>query len=399
METMNLDLSAGKYVKGIPLSDDGYGGHNFLAVTDFAQLKTITRDPFQLQINAKRGTVSEDVEDEVGIHELVQRALRDTKKSNVPKYAVYIEELAAGRRQGVLPPIHLWSQERLELVSLAGRVYILVPNDAYLISIDGETQLTAHYRLQSRDSVADPAIKEIHKKFPLAAVIHHGIDVRTARQYFHDLNLLAVRLNTSLGLSMDSHDPLIRLIEELETEVGFITARVDKSSRQLTKASHKLLTLQTLRQMVVNVAKGIAGIQYGARPVPMDDLVLEDVHVVARDWLNAFFNTFGTAVADRDTFIISTPSVLSAVGAMGNTLLRASETDRPHLRNQLLAGLQAVNWRKGEHWAGIAGKINERGNFVVGGTKEVAYAVFNVLSNPENDGYQRVRGQGAVLTA
>jgi hypothetical protein len=395
----NLDLSAGKYVKGIPLGEDSFGGYNFMAVTNFAQLKTITHDPLQLQVNAKRGNVSEDLEDEVAIHELVQRALRDAKKGNVPKYTTYIEELVGRRREGVLPPIHLWSLERLDTVSLNGQVYLLVPNDAYLIAIDGETQLAAHYRLQSRDSVADPAIREAHKKFPVGAVVHHGIEVRTARQYFHDLNLLAVRLNTSLGLAMDSHDPLIRLIEDLETEVAFITGRVDKSSRQLPKASRKVLTLQTLRQMVVNVAKGIAGIQYGARPVPLEDLALGDVHAVARDWLNVFFNTFGSSLADRETFIISTPSVLSAVGAMGNVILRATETDRAEERNRLIATLQAVNWRKGEHWSGIAGKVNDRGKFVVGGTKEVAYAVFNVLSNPENDGYQRIRSQHAALSA
>jgi DNA sulfur modification protein DndB len=399
IETASLDLSAGKYVKGIPLAEDGYGARNFLAVTNFAQLKTITRDPFQLQTNAKRGTVSEDLEEEVAIHELVQRALKDAKKSNVPKYATYIEELVAVRREGVLPPIHLWAEEALEVVSLGGVTYLLVPNDAYLISIDGETQLAAHYRLQSRESMADPAVKEKHRKFSLGAVVHHGVDVRTARQYFHDLNLLAVRLNTSLGLSMDTHDPLIRMIEELELDVQFLTGRVDKSSRQLARASHKVVTLQTLRQMTINVAKGIAGIQYGARPVALDDFDLDDLHEVARDWLNAVFNTFGSQVADRETFIISTPSVLAAVGAIGNRVLQAPPHERSQLRNQLIASLQAVDWNKGQHWVGVAGKINDRGKFVVGGTKEVAYAVYNVLSSSDNDGYQRVRGQRQPVTA
>src|SRR5437879_768272 len=79
-----------------------------------------------------------------------------------------------------------------------------------------ETQLSAHYRIDTHDSAIDPEIREKHKRFPLAAEVHHGIPVRSARQYFHDLNVLAVRPNTSLGLAMDTQDPLIRLVEQLE---------------------------------------------------------------------------------------------------------------------------------------------------------------------------------------
>jgi DGQHR domain-containing protein len=390
------DLSAGHYVRGIPL---GPQSQNFLCSTTFAQLKSITRDPQELQVRTKVQAVSEDIEHEIAIHELVQRALKDTKKANVPKYRTYIEELVSGRRQGVVPPMHLWSDQQLEVVTQGAQTYLLVPNDTYLLAIDGETQLAAHYSLQGRDSAAEAEVKNAHKQFPLAAVIHHGIPVATARQYFHDLNLLAVRLNTSLGLAMDTHDPLIRIVETIETEVPFLTARVDKSSRQLPKGSHKVLTLQTLRQMVINVAKGMGGIQYGARPVPVSDLDLNDVHSVARDWLNTIFNTFGSQVADREKFIISTPSVLSAMAAMGNKILTADSNDRAQIRNQLIASLQGVDWRKGEQWVGIAGKISERGQFVVGGTKEVSYAIYNVLSNPENDGYRKIRGQTPALAA
>lgn len=397
LDPNSLDLSAGNYIRGIPLGAPGAENHNFICSTTFAQLKSITRDPQDLQVRTKAQAVSEDLEHDIAIHELVQRALKDTKKANVPKYRTYIEELVSGRRQGVLPPMHLWSDQPLQVVAQGAQTYLLVPNDTYLLAIDGETQLAAHYSLQSNASGAEAEVKKTHKQYPLAAVIHHGIPVFAARQYFHDLNLLAVRLNTSLGLSMDTHDPLIKIVETIETEVPFLTARVDKSSRQLPKASHKVLTLQTLRQMVINVAKGMGGIQYGARPVPIGDLNLDDVHDVAREWLNTIFNTFGSQVADREKFIISTPSVLSAMAAMGNKILTADPVDRTQIRDQLLASLQHVDWRKGEHWVGIAGKISERGKFVVGGTKEVSYAIYNVLSNPENDGYRRVRGETLAL--
>lgn len=383
-----MDLSAGSYVKGLRLDE-----HTFVAVSTFGQLKAVTRDPGQLQPNA-RG-VSEDLEDEVAINELIQRALRGNKKANVTDYVTYIEEVVTGRRQGVLPPMHLYSEERLHTLTHEGVQYALVPPDWRLASIDGQTQLTAHYRLNSREHATNPETKQAHREYPLSAIIHHGLPVATARQYFHDLNVLAVRPNTSLGLGMDTHDPLIRLIDDLEVEVPALTKRVDRSARQLTKGSAKLVSLQALRQMVINIARGMSGIQYGSRPAPMDGIDLEDLHVVARDWLNAFFNTFSTQIGDRENYLINTGAVLAAVGAMGHQVLKAVPAERSQVRNALIASLQAVDWRKGPRWVGIAGKINDKGKFVVGGTKELAYAVYNVLSNSDNDGYRLIRGTQA----
>lgn len=87
-----------------------------------------------------------------------------------------------------------------------------------------------------------------HGLYPLITIIHHGIDVRAARQYFYDLNVLAVRPNTSLSLGMDSSDPLMNVVDELERRIGFLTGRVDRMARQLRKNSSKVVTLQNLRQ-------------------------------------------------------------------------------------------------------------------------------------------------------
>ncbi len=389
-----FDPSAGNHVKGIPLSDKA-----FLVVTNFNQLKGFMRDPEILQPNAKRaGYNAEELEDEAGVHDLIQRALAGNKRSNVPKYQDYIADVVMGRRDGVLPPMHLWSPDQLRSVSFEKDQFLVVPHGSYLLAIDGETQLSAHFHLNR--SAVDAETRQKHGIFPVPAMIHHGISVKVARQYFHDLNVLAVRPSTSLGLSMDTHDPLVRLIEEVEVSVDFLRGRVDKQARQLRRNSSKVITMQTLRQMIINIARGMSGTQYGARPAPVEDLDLSDLKLVAEDWLTAFFNSFGTQIQDREHYLVSASPVLAAVGAMGNEVLRAQPSDRSHERNRLLASLQGVDWRKGERWSGIAGRVNEKkGNFVVGGTKEVAYAVFNVLSNPDNDGYRRVRGAAAELVA
>jgi len=55
-----------------------------------------------------------------------------------------------------------------------------------------------------------------------------------------------------------------------------------------------------------------------------------------------------------------------------------------------------VSRKKGEHWTNIAGGYTAAGFFSVKGTKEVAHAVFNALSDPSNSGYDRIRTEASV---
>lgn len=379
-----LDLSAGKYVKGIPVND-----HTFLAVTKFNQLSGIMRNPRDLQPNVKRtGYDAEEVQEEADLHDLVQRALTGSKRSNVPSYASYIEDVVMGRRPGVLPPMHLWSRDALAEVRNPENAYLLVPDGMRLLAIDGETQLTAHFQVHGTPI---QELRQAHGSYPLGAVIHHGVSVSEARQYFHDLNVLAVRPSTSLSLSMDTADPLMKIVGDLEASIPFLTGRVDKQARQLTKTSTKVLTIHALRQMTVNVAKGIAGIQYGAKPAPVDDLDLQDVFQVARLWLTAVFNTFTAEVTDRETYLIGASPVLAAIGALGNRVFQAPPTQRQDVLDEELGSLKAVDWRKVDHWVGIAGKRTPKGAFSVSGTKEVGYSIYNVLADPDNPNFGRVR--------
>lgn len=380
----NFDPSLGVHVKGIPMTET-----SFLAVTNFNQLQAITRHPADLQPSARvTGYDSEAIAEEAQMHELIQRALTGNKKTNVGRYSVYIEEVVQGARDGVLPPVHLWSLADLDVVPLQDVQYAVVPNGQRLLAIDGETQLTAHYELRRR---AEPETREAHGKYPLAAIIHHGISVEKARQYFHDLNVLAVRPNTSLGLSMNSADPVMQVVGDVERRVGFVNGRVERMARQLPKNSPKVITMQALRQMVVNVAKGIAGVQYGARPVPTDGIDLQDVTEVAVAWLDQFFGAFHREVSDREAYLASSGVVLSAVGAMGNAILSAPDWERAATSERLLNSLRDVDWHKGEHWQGIAGRFTPKGVFSVSGTKEVGYAVFNALADPANPSYATVR--------
>jgi DNA sulfur modification protein DndB len=379
-----LDLSAGSYVKGIKLNDT-----TFLAATSFQQLRTITRDPDVLQPGSKRGSDEPGIEAERAIHELIQRAMAGNKKSNVPRYARYIEQLVRGESPGVLPPIDLWSPQGLDVVTVGATTYILVPNGEHLLAIDGETQLAAHHQL-GRAATLDPVTRGLHQKYPLAAVMHHGVPTQVARQYFHDLNILAVRPNTSLGLAMDTQDPIMQVVGDVESRINLLEGRVEKMMRQLPKKSTKIVTLQGLRQMVVNIAKGISGVQYGARPAPVNDIDLRELTKVATDWIGLYFRTFEAEIANRESYLAGNGPVLAAIGAMGHDLLKMDEAGRSILMDRMILDLQRVDWSKGGQWLGIAGNYTSTGIFSVKGTKEVAYAVFNALSDVQNSGYAQV---------
>ncbi|MDK3255260.1 DNA sulfur modification protein DndB [Blastococcus capsensis] len=383
-DATDLDLSAGSYVKGVQLTPT-----TFMAVTTFRQLRTVTRDPDVLQPGSKRGNDDPNIEGERAIHELIQRAMSGNKKSNVPRYTTYIERLVRGEAPGVLPPIHLWSAPCLDVVTVGSTTYVLVPNGEHLLAIDGETQLAAHHAL-GRSGVIDGDTRNKHQNFPLGAVIHHGTPVVTARQYFHDLNILAVRPNTSLGLAMDTQDPVMQVVSDVELGIELLAGRVEKMSRQLSKTSSKIVTLQALRQMVVNIIKGISGIQYGARPVPVDGVDLRQVTTVAIDWIGAYLEEFEPEVLDRDRSLAGNSSVLAAVGAMGHDLLNLDADERRHSQALLLRTLHRVDWSKDKHWVGIAGSYTSRGVFSVKGTKEVAYAVYSALTDDESGGYHQV---------
>lgn len=378
-----FDPTRGAHIKGMRL-----GEASVLAVTSFDQLQIITRHPADLQQGARLSQYdAEAIAEEIELHELVQRALTGRKKSNVASYARYIAEVVDGVRQGVLPPIHLWSREPLESVQSGANSFVVVPNGERLTAIDGETQLAGHYEVHRS---ASPESRRKHNKYELAVVIHHGITTTHARQLFHDLNVLAVRPNVSLSLSMNSSDPLTKVMDGLQRDVPALVNKVEHTRRQLSRTSPKIMTGNTLRQMVVDVAKGISGVQYGARPAPLGDLDMDELGDVAGLWIGRYLERFVREVLDREEFIAGSPAILAAVGAMGTALLAVPVEDRSSTADRLLRSLEAVDWRKGEQWVGIAGAMKKQG-FSVNSPKEAAYNIYSALTDPANVNYTRIR--------
>lgn len=314
----------------------------------------------------------------------VQRFFEAAKKKNVAPYADYIVEVRNGE-DGITPPITLYSEKKLSVDDREdGTAFIQVPWDERLIAIDGETQLAARHEAASR-------YPDTKQDF-VAIYICHGHDKQWARQAFHDLNTLGVRPNAALSIGMDARDPITHVCRVIERRVPLFSGRVNKVHRQLRAGDAHIITITTLRSACVTFAKGISGVQYGNRPVPMQTNEMNHIEEVALEWFGAVAQAIGPSLEDRETKLASSPPVLAAIGALGNQLLAEASPDHRRAKSIMLANdLKQIDWARGQSWVGIAGKISPKGTFAVGGAKEYAYAVYSALTDPVSPGFAAIR--------
>ena len=382
-----LNPTDGHLIAGVRIND-----HQFLGRLKAPQLFQIAPDPRDSE-NRKKVESSKDLQDLQEIREEVQRLFAGQKAKNVAPYAHYIMEIHAGEVDGITPPIILYSEEKLaEDVDEAGKEFIQVPYDKRLVAIDGETQLAARFEAANR-------IPETKSEF-VAVYICHGRDKQWARQCFHDLNVLGVRPNAALSIGMDARDPLTRVAREVERRVPFFRNRVNKARRQLASHDADVVTITALRGACITLAEGIGGVKYGTRPVPLPEDQAERALHVAVEWFTAVTEAIGPAMEDRENKLASAPSVLAAIGAVGHELVNIDETESREAKlTSLIRKLRSVDWRRGKHWEGIAGKFTPKGAFSVGGSKETAYAVYEALNDETSPGYVSIRTQVTAQAA
>jgi DGQHR domain-containing protein len=379
MSVTTLDPTQGHVVPGVAINE-----HQFVAAVPGAQLFQIVVDPRHTE---DRKLTAEDpslaaVRD---IRAEVQRVFDGAKKRNVPDYAKYIDSVHRGE-PGLTPAIILWCRERLATEDRgAGASLLQIPYDAQIVAIDGETQLAARFEAARMNPLT--------KGDRIAVMICHGRDADWARQAFHDVNTFGVRPNAALALGMDARDPLTSVARMVEAEVPFFKGRVNTSSRQLGKQDTEVITITALRSAVVTLAEGIGGVKHGAKPVYFDNATVETVRVAAVEWFTAVTSLLGPSIEDRERKVAGAPPVFAAIGALGHELADIPDlATRQRRTEELLDKLRSVRWEKGAHWVGIAGKMTAAGKFSVGGTKEVAYQVYNALSDATDAGFAKIRG-------
>ena len=382
-----LNPTDGHVIEGVRIND-----HQFLGRIKGPQLFQIAPDPRDSE-NRKKIDSSKDLQDLQEIREEVQRLFAGQKAKNVGPYAEYIMDVHASKVDGITPPIILYSEEKLaEGVGDFGRELIQVPYDKRLVAIDGETQLAARFEAANR-------APDTKNEF-VAIYICHGRDKQWARQCFHDLNVLGVRPNAALSIGMDARDPLTRVAREVERRVPFFRDRVNKARRQLGGHDPDVVTITALRGACITLAQGIGGVKYGAKPVPLPADQVDRTLQAAIEWFAAVTDGIGAAMEDRENKLASAPAVLAAIGAMGHELVNIEEAAlREGKTASLVRRLKTVDWRRGKHWEGIAGKFTPKGAFSVGGSKETAYAVYEALNDETSSGFVAVRTQVTAQAA
>lgn len=373
-----LDPTQGHLVPGVAINE-----HQFVAAMPGAQLFQIVVDPRHTE---DRKLVAEDP-NLAAVREVrseVQRVFDGAKKRNVPDYAKYIDGVHRGE-PGLTPPIILWSREKLATEEKGtGAALLQIPYDAQIVAIDGETQLAARFEAARMN----PATKGDR----IAVMLCHGRPATWARQAFHDVNTFGIRPNAALAIGMDARDPLTAVSRMVEEEVPFFKGRVNTSSRQLGRQDTEVITITALRGAVVTLAEGIGGVKHGSKPVYLDNGTVDTVRDAAVEWFGAVTSLLGPAIEDRERKVAGAPPVFAAIGALGHELVDIPDkVSRERRIQDLLDKLRAVRWEKGQHWVGIAGKMTAGGKFSVGGTKEVAYQVYNALSDATDPGYTKVR--------
>jgi DNA sulfur modification protein DndB len=377
-EQKRLNPTNGHIIAGTVLD-----GHRFLGRVQAAQLFQIAPDPRDTE-DKKKLDASHELQELRGVRDQVQRLFEGAKRKNVDSYAEYIADLHHGG-EGLTPPITLYTPEILDYQETDnGTALIQIPWETRLIAIDGETQLAARHEAANLEP-------ETKKEF-VAVYINHGRDDAWARQAFHDLNTLAVRPNPALSMGMDARNPINQVARVVEQKVPFFTRRVNKVRRQLRAGDLEIVTLPSLRGACVTLAKGINGVQYGTRPVPIDNDKLPSIQDAAIEWFDALAGEFGHIFENRQKYLMSAPAVMAALGAMGHPLVEIADPQGRKLKaRDLVRSLKAVNWSRDKTWESIAGKFTPKGTFSIGGAKETAYAIFAALTDENSSSYTKVR--------
>jgi len=381
-ESINrLNFTDGHTVAGVSLDE-----HRFLGRMKGGQLMQVAQDPRRTE-DEKQVAADASLSETRKIREMVQRLFEGAKEKNVVPYADYLVGVHNGQN-GMAPPIILYTEKQLvptNTPDAGGQIQI--PYGTMLIAIDGETQLAARFEAASRDPSTQSAYVPV--------MICHGLDLIWARQVFHDLNLLGVRPNAAVGISMDARDPATGIARTIEQDLPFFKDRVNTVRRQLRRSDKHIVTITALRGACVTLAEGIGGVKHGAKPVAVagDPKHLAEV---AKEWFGAVADAMGPAIELREHSVASAPAVLAAIGAMGHSLVNSP--NRQHEMKKLIHELKSIDWDKGDHWNGIAGKLSPSGKLSIGGSKETAYAVYRALTDPTQPNYQRIR-TGALVTA
>lgn len=383
--------------EGTPVPMLEVDDHTALITLNVSHLLQVVPDPVAAE---KQDRIAEDARLKAygELRGEVQRLVEGAKKKNATQYGSYLVEGFRGEHQWVTPPITLFHENLLRTVEFgAGFRALLLPHGAFLTAIDGETQRLA-WALASQ---SEPSLLSRR----IAAVVHHGLPIKIARQYFHDLNTLEVKPNAAVAISMDDRDPATRIARAVMEEVPQLRGRINLRRRQLRRNDPEVLTISGLRTGVVTTILGEAGLQVGARPITLpDDVSADEIRGHVVDIWKAIIDLLEEDLEpeERQNVVVSAPSILAGIGVLAHKAMPNPPRREPDswTIEEIIDCLDDVSWERvftrpdgsqGSAWENVAGKFTPSGRFSIGGPKEVGHAVASALEDPASPSGRQIR--------
>ena len=284
------------------------------------------------------------------------RAQRSLNKARVPEMARYIVENPDSYTFSALTA-SVNAEVRFEsLVGGTGpeeRVGTLtIPMSATFVINDGQHRRAAiQQALLENPSMGDETI---------AIVMFIDVGLDRCQQMFADLNRYAIRPAKSIGVLYDHRDPMAAISRLVVSQTPLLSDLTEMESSNLAPRSRKLFTLSALHTATSALLDEIQPGSLTARV----DLAANFWRLVAEQfpaWQQVYRGDI-TAGEVRQDFIHTHSIVLHALGRVGNSLLRESQT--PSTWEARLKKLRTIDWHRNnaETWEGratSAGKVSK----------------------------------------
>ncbi|WKK21342.1 DNA sulfur modification protein DndB [Streptomyces olivoreticuli] len=213
---------------------------------------------------------------------------------------------------------------------------------------------------QHRRAAIEQALKENPDlgEETIAVVFFHDAGLARCQQMFADLNRHAVRPQRSIGVLYDHRDDLAIMARLLAMKSPVFKGHVDLENSTLAQRSRKLFTLSALASATQSLLHGLDLKKDKAQQLA--EAFWESVDPVVPEWGMVRRRELAAPEVRKD-YIHSHGIALHALGRIGNSLLRTSES--PKVWESKLRPLTSVDWsRTNPDWEGramIGGRVSK----------------------------------------
>jgi hypothetical protein len=319
------------------------------------------------------------------IHGLIQRDFTGEKKRNANgDLADYIRDewiVAKNGRptEGFFGPFILFFVDDIPVVDGVA--------DLTQKGIFGDGESRGEAFLVNIERLTDAEVERLLDRTVAVHLVHGIQDPKVLSKYFADVNGKGVRVNPNLVVMADYTDPYAEVSKRVFERLGF---ELETRQRQVGAASDAVMTGLQARAMVAAVARGVAAVQYGAKPIPSDGLDVDRLESAAQAWFARVFDRFEAGAFRDRSLILRAGPVGVCLGALGRSFYDGDEVEQ--MRSVATLMDERIDWTVGPHWEGLAGKTNPAtGVFTVGGGKEYAYGAWAALTKPDDPAGRRIR--------